>query len=360
MTKENLLVISLSNNVGGAERCLKLIALESGCPILFLFRSKTNVLNGFDNNEVKYISTVHLIFGFLMLPAMLYQYRNYTIISSHSYLNAVLGIMARFRYLKGKIISRESTSIFIRYKGLKKHIYSILYKAGYPALHRIICQSNDMADQLSLHAPYLHGKIRVVPNPIDFDKVILMSESEAPLLEKKVICAAGRLIPIKGFDLLIRAFYELDKKYSGYILMILGVGPMFSQLHKLIDELGISDKVSLIGYQSNPYAYFKAADICVVSSILEGFPNVLLEMMAVNDTVVTTLCAGGIAEIPGIITVKPQSIAALTMGLENAIEKKTNERDKMNSYLKERSPEMFLQKIMAESKIPSGNLQEAL
>ncbi|RZK26934.1 MAG: glycosyltransferase [Flavobacterium sp.] len=357
MTREDLLVISLSNSVGGAERCLKLIALESGCPIVFLFRSKTNVLSGFENNEVKYISSMHLFFGFLMLPLTLYRYRKFTIISSHSYVNAVLGILARFRYLKGKIISRESTSIFIRYKGIKKHIYSMLYRAGYPALHRIICQSYDMADQLSSHAPYLKGKIKVVPNPIDFDKAILLSKSKGPFFEKKVICAAGRLIPIKGFDLLIKAFSDLSKKYPDYMLLILGVGPMLLSLNKLIDELGISEKVSLIGYQSNPYAYFRAADICIVPSILEGFPNVLLEMMAVNDTVVTTLCAGGIAEIPGIITVKPQSVAALTLGLETAIEKKTNERDKIDSYLKERSPEMFLQKIMVESEITSENVQ---
>jgi glycosyltransferase involved in cell wall biosynthesis len=355
MTGEDLLVVSLSNSVGGAEQCLRLIAQESKCPMLVLFKAKTNTLANIAGNEVKYISSVHLFLGFLMLPIALYQYRRFTIISSHSYLNAVLGILARVGYLKGKIISRESTSIFIRYKGFKRYIYAILYHAGYPAIYRIICQSYEMADQLNSNAPYLKGKIRVVPNPLDFEKALLMAGVSKNRNTLKYICAAGRLIPIKGFDLLIKAFSVLAKKYPDYILLILGTGPMLPALTALIAELNISEKVSLLGYQSNPYSYFKAAEVCVVPSVLEGFPNVLLEMMAVNSSIVSTLCAGGIAEIPGIIKVQPRSVDALIQGLSSALEQKTTEREKMDSYLQDRSPRIFLSKIMMESEIGLNN-----
>lgn len=355
MIKEGLLVISLSNSVGGAEQCLRLIAKESKCLMLVLFKAKTNTLANIDGNDVKYISSVHLLFGFLMLPIALYQYRRFTIISSHSYLNAVLGILKRVGYLKGKIICRESTSIFIRYKGFKRYIYAMLYRAGYPAICRIICQSYEMADQLYANAPYLKGKIRVVPNPLDFEKAMLMSGVNVPKSTARYICAAGRLIPIKGFDLLIKAFSVLAGKYPDYKLLILGTGPMLPILNALIAELMISEKVCLLGYQSNPYLYFKAAEACVVSSILEGFPNVLLEMMAVNNSIVSTVCAGGIAEIPGIIKVQPRSVDALIEGLNTALEQKTSERAKMDSYLQDRSPKIFLSKIMMESEMSISN-----
>ena len=125
------------------------------------------------------------------------------------------------------------------------------------------------------------------------------------------ICAAGRLIPIKGFSLLINAFKPIVEKRKDLKLVILGEGPERDNLQKQIHQLGLEGSVILMGHVANPYVYFKYAKVCVVSSIEEGFPNTLLQMIALNTLVVSTLCAGGIAEIPSILKEGTGNIYAL-------------------------------------------------
>src|SRR5690606_38670145 len=92
-----------------------------------------------------------------------------------------------------------------------------------------------------------------------------------------------------------------------------------------------------------PYSYFKKAKICVVSSIKEGFPNVLLQMLALNDRVVSTNCAGGIQDIPGITVVTPNNVQELTEGIKQQLfDCNTNKRALLDKYLVDRSPEGYV------------------
>jgi glycosyltransferase involved in cell wall biosynthesis len=80
-------------------------------------------------------------------------------------------------------------------------------------------------------------------------------------------------------------------------LAILGEGPERPSLETLIAELGLSDDVRLLGFQTNPYAYMARAAGFVLSSLWEGFPNVLVEALACGCRVVSTDCPSGPAEI---------------------------------------------------------------
>lgn len=346
--KTNILVLSLSDQMGGAEQCLRLIAAQTNAQMLFLLNAKTSKLSEIDPEKVQYLSNNSLIMGFMRLPFALYRYRNFTLVSSHAYLNAVIGIMGRIGYLKGTLLVRESTSIFERYSGLKKQFYLLLYRLGYPAIHRVICQSNAMASQLFANAPYL-GKnvVRVVPNPLNLGKALELASIKASPVVGQYICAAGRLIAIKGFDFLIKAFSRLLVQHPGLRLVILGAGPLHAKLSLLIKELGIEKNVMLIGYQENPYPYFKSAQVCVIPSIMEGFPNVLLQMMAVNNSVVCTRCAGGINDIPGIVKVNPGSVNELYAGLREAVLNNNPERSAMDTFLAERNPKTFIHNIFS-------------
>jgi glycosyltransferase involved in cell wall biosynthesis len=104
-----------------------------------------------------------------------------------------------------------------------------------------------------------------------------------------------------------------------------------------------------MGHVDNPIPYYKKAKLCVVSSIKEGFPNVLLEMMAVNDSVVSTLCAGGIEKIPSILKVEPNNINSLTSAIGFALaDYPSQKNDSRQDYLKDRSPELFISSILEE------------
>jgi glycosyltransferase involved in cell wall biosynthesis len=111
-----------------------------------------------------------------------------------------------------------------------------------------------------------------------------------------VLVAAGRLAPWKGFVDLIRAVKILSGRRR-VRLLILGDGPQRSELEALIVDLGLLDAVRLQGYVANPLKFFARADVFVLSSHVEGLPNVLVEAMMCGCTPVSTDCLTGPREV---------------------------------------------------------------
>ena len=108
------------------------------------------------------------------------------------------------------------------------------------------------------------------------------------------LLVAGRLNKVKGFDLLLDVLNKLDANYH---LTILGQGSEEKTLKEIAVKLNIVEKLSFLGFQSNPYKYMKQADIFILSSRYEGFPNVLLEANICGTPVIAFNCPGGTAEI---------------------------------------------------------------
>src|SRR5690606_7014711 len=99
------------------------------------------------------------------------------------------------------------------------------------------------------------------------------------------------------FLTLIRAFARVRATRNDARLVILGEGEQREEIERLVAELGLKPHVSLPGFVKNPYAYMARAAVFVLSSRWEGFPNVLVEAMAVGVPVVATDCMAGPAEI---------------------------------------------------------------
>lgn len=314
-----LVFLSLSNNMGGAEQILHLLAKKTLSPIIYLKKSELNILPILGDSQ--FISEKSLVYGFLGLFRALNQYKNnHIIFSSHAYLNGFLGILKRLNLIKSKVVVRESTSLFTRYTGLKRMSYKYIYKLGYPCLDLVICQTQEMREQLLTFNPFLEpDKVKVFRNPIDLDYLVKRSSNSLDNELGDYICTAGRLIPIKGFTILIRAFKHILIDYPNLKLIILGDGPQKSELFELINLLGLDKKVILLGYKGNPMPYFRNAKLNIISSIKEGFPNTLLQMMAVNSNVVSTLCAGGINEIKGVITCNVNNEDELLESIKSAL-----------------------------------------
>ena len=76
-----------------------------------------------------------------------------------------------------------------------------------------------------------------------------------------------------------------------------GIDSELSDLKLLVDKLGIKNKVDFVGFVNNPFSYFFRADVFVLSSIFEGFPNVLVQAMSCGLQVISTNCPGGSREI---------------------------------------------------------------
>lgn len=134
-----------------------------------------------------------------------------------------------------------------------------------------------------------------IPNAIDSNIVIEKAKKENICKDNKIInfVAIGRLSKEKGFDRLIYSLHKLtDKQKTMCHLTIIGDGIEKDYLYGLVQRYQLKHIVSLIGFQTNPYAMLKNADALLVPSRFEGFGLVLLEAMALNIPIVATATLG--------------------------------------------------------------------
>ena len=137
------------------------------------------------------------------------------------------------------------------------------------------------------------SKIVYIPHGIDPS----VCEKITPInWHNPYVLSVGRLVKFKGFDLLIKAFYEISKKCPNLDLIIIGKGPKEQELRSLIKTLNIENRVYLVGEKrgEEKYAFYKGALFYVFSSYpgSEGFPNVILEAMAAQLPIISTKVSG--------------------------------------------------------------------
>lgn len=342
-------IFSISDSLGGAEQVLFKVAnyyAAKGFHVeIYFIKPKTN--NRWEESINGDTKLIYLNNNLLKIIKVLRGKRYLNTFSSHLMVNSLLGFLRTFNVLKtNSLIVRESTQVFGRYSGLKLMQYKMAYWLGYRNIDLVIAQTLLMKHNLLEEVSYLkeRTKIQVISNPFDFPEED--SIKEYVLVEKPYIVAAGRLISEKGFDVLIEAFNLLLSDFTDVKLVILGEGKLRNELEKKVTLLKLDEKIILKGFVNNVYPYFKGAELCVVSSIKEGFPNVLLQMMSQNTKVVSTLCAGGIEELQGITT----SAIEDSIGLYEAMKTSLNNDTLMNRNLfdielNNRSVEEFIMNI---------------
>jgi glycosyltransferase involved in cell wall biosynthesis len=165
----------------------------------------------------------------------------------------------------------------------------------------------------------------VIPNPIP-EPLLTMAPSPSidALLQKdglkKTVISMGRLTGQKHFDALLKAFAAVSESHKEWRLVILGEGPLENELKKLSTELGIACRVHFPGKIKDPEQLLKNADLFVLSSFYEGFPNALAEAMAIGLPVISFDCPTGPRELirnntDGLL-VPPDDIPALAGAMD--------------------------------------------
>jgi len=130
-----------------------------------------------------------------------------------------------------------------------------------------------------------------ISNPVS----VFKKPSEFSVNSNPFILSVGRLDPNKCFDLLIEAYSKLFP--SNVDLLISGEGESRAMLEKQISDLGLQGKVKLIGFKSNLQDYYAQAEIFVLASRVEGYPNVLIEAMSMGCASIAMDCEFGPSEI---------------------------------------------------------------
>ena len=134
----------------------------------------------------------------------------------------------------------------------------------------------------------------------------------------------GRLVKLKGIDLLIEAFAQLEQEYRNLRLQIIWDGEERCNLEKQVEALGLWDKISFLWYQSPEKVYsdfLPHIDIFVNPSLQEGLPTTVIEALFAQCITVATGVGGTreIADGEDFIVVEPWSVKALKHGLNQAL-----------------------------------------
>jgi glycosyltransferase involved in cell wall biosynthesis len=174
----------------------------------------------------------------------------------------------------------------------------LLRRLLYLLADAVVVQTHSVREWAVSFIPKRH--VSVIPNPV-MAPVNSESSKTPLLLPDRFILAVGRLVPVKGFDLLLQSFAACSCR-EHLFLVILGDGPERQPLETLARQLGVIDRLIMPGAVQDISCALVRATLFVLSSRYEGFPNVLLEAMSCGCPVVSFDCPSGPREIicPGI------------------------------------------------------------
>lgn len=204
--------------------------------------------------------------------------------------------LAAMRGMKRRVVIGERSDP--RYQKLSL-VWERLRRWLYKRCDAIIVQTEAVAQWARQLVP--PEKVHTIPNPAPLAGDL--SEAD-PVKEDNVrqIVYLGRLSPEKGCDLLLRAFAAVAGRFPKWRLVIYGQGPCRDEWESLARESGIADRVDWRGWTDAPSKALAEAALFVLPSRYEGFPNVLLEAMAMGLPCVSFDCPSGPREVirPGV------------------------------------------------------------
>ncbi|MED4070081.1 glycosyltransferase [Priestia endophytica] len=189
-----------------------------------------------------------------------------------------------------------------KWKGNKGLVWKLSFKYLYKRADIIVVPTKLIGKDLVDNYKIPHDKLKLINNPYELEKLTRNTMEDIPKEHEhwfngSTIITMGNLSFAKGHCHLIRSFADVKKQIPAAKLVILGEGGYRNKLKHLIEDLNLSNDVLLLGFQSNPHKYINKADIYVLSSYYEGFPNALAEAMACGLPVISTDCKSGPREI---------------------------------------------------------------
>lgn len=293
--KINITFIIPSLRAGGAERVMSFISSnlnkERFNSTLLVIGGESDKAYEITDIRVIFLNKVKVRFAFFKIFKYLLTERNDIIVSSIGHLNTMMAIFAIF-FRKINFVARETVvkgsnrpkkNKFLKLDWLKKHTIKI-----------IICQSNDMMNDLIINYGFKKEKIIVLNNPITNDFKTKVNASNFKTKDVINFITVGRLAKPKGHE---RILQSLSKLNFSFHYTFIGSGPEEANIFKLISKLKLENKTTHIPFTKEVPKYLETNDIYLQGSYVEGFPNALLESCAIGTPVVVYKAPGGINEI---------------------------------------------------------------
>ena len=164
----------------------------------------------------------------------------------------------------------------------------------YQQYNQIITVSDTVQSAFKRVFKEVHVPIQTLYNPIDSNEILSKGKEEVSCVKSSNIrlVSVGRLVHQKAYDRLLRIVNLLIQQNYPIELWIIGEGEEKEKLENYIRDNGLEKVVTLLGFQSNPYAYLTQCDLFVCSSVSEGYSTAVTEALILGLPVITTDCSG--------------------------------------------------------------------
>ncbi len=309
--KQHVTLFINSLTSGGAERVLSVIITElirQNIAVTLLCIEKDNVYTLPKEVNIIYLSklTKHdsNIKKFLYLPYLALKLKehikenNIPLIQSHIYRANFSNLLAKVFGAKHKVEVVEVISInHFKNKSLSAKINLKLIKLLYKYADLVIFKAQRMKEEFLKEVPNIKN-YTVINNPYNIERIEHLAHETVDDFtfnpDKKYLINVGRLSSQKKQITLIETVAKLNDNIE---LIIIGEGEEQQMLEDAIVKYKLENRVHLLGRKDNPFKYIAQADIFVLASSGEGFPNVIVEAMITATPIISTDCISGPREI---------------------------------------------------------------
>lgn len=259
-----------------------------------LFKSihfNTFPINGFIKSRISYLY-IFIRYFFSLKRLIKHEKPDFLIVHLITSLPLILLILFNFK-----------TRFILRVSGLPKlnFIRKWLWRIASKKLYLITTPTKTTLNYLTDINLIDKKKIIILKDPIFRIREIVNLKkkkfNESFQLDKKYIISIGRLTYQKNFNLLIESFYEINKIYNDYKLIIIGDGEKRKELELLISKLNLKNEVFLIGFKKNIFPYLNIADCLISSSRWEDPGFTLIEAGILNKIIISSDCMSGPREL---------------------------------------------------------------
>lgn len=321
-SKINIAFVIPSLRAGGAERVMSTIAQGLDKDHF----SVTLIVVGYEKDAAYKTQGIETVFlnkpkvrsAIFALFKYLFSHKIDIAISAIAHLNTVMALLSPF-FPKTKFVGRETIvkSGKLAYSEPQKQRFQLGSLQKY-LLDMLICQSQDMKQDLIENYEYPEKKLTVINNPVSEQFKL---KSAIPSHKTLQLITIGRLEQQKGYPRLLQALSKLDVPFH---YKIIGKGSLLNDILSTAKTLGIDDKLEYIEFTDKVQAHLQESHIYVQGSYVEGFPNALLESCAVGTPVVAFEAPGGINEIvmPGVNGYTATNDVEFVEGIKKVMENK--------------------------------------
>lgn len=278
----------LCNHINTTIFSVGLVVLDNSRPFYTITNPDIDVIN-LGQSRVRYT--------LFKIRRIIKQQQPDIVFTTANHLNLYFAIFRHWFPASITFIARESSIVSINSQRAKMpYLYNRLIKKYYRRFDFIICQSTFMQQDLVRHYNIEQHKTIVINNATEekVSPVNSVSEKNANSIYKFITVA--RLSPEKGIERLIHAVGLISVPCHFFII---GNGPRKTYLQNLVSELQLEDKIFFKPENTKPFAGMEDADLFLMGSYYEGFPNVLLEAGSLGIPVIAFNVPGGISEIIG-------------------------------------------------------------